>query len=188
MPSFGYEEECSASVGVGGWNSCSNRNCSCNECTSLSSSSSSYVENNYTVSKPPSTINLNRLNLEQIHTTKKAILFKVNSEKLPNKNIIEVNIWIPKYCLKSDYELYENSIDILKFKMIYKPEFTYFVADNPEQYRGMTAKKIYESLSETIKDITDIGFSKTQIYVTTQKTKTSEKYFFEYVKKYHSYY
>ena len=187
MPSFGYEEECGASVGVGGWKSCTNRNCSCNQCDNCNSSTGtySYYQDDYPTNKI-STFKIKTLNLEQIYSTEKALLFKVKEESLP-KNVSEITLWIPKYCMyNTNSEIHREYTYKLKFKITSKPKVTHSVVENSESYRGLTAQKIFEKLSLTVKNIADIGFSKTQIYYTVKEVAITEQSFFNYIKEHHT--
>ena len=167
MPSFAYEEECIASAGVGGW-----------KCSYY------YDQDDYPTNKI-STFKIKTLNLEQIYSTEKALLFKVKEESLP-KNVSEITLWIPKYCMYTNSEINREYTYKLKFKITSKPKVTHSVVENSESYRGLTAQKIFEKLSLTVKNITDIGFSKTQIYYTVKEVVITEQSFFNYIKKHHT--
>lgn len=117
------------------------------------------------------------------HKTSKAFLFEVKDDSLPKK-CQKALIWIPAYCLIDFKYINEQYIYKLVFKITKTTKIIHNVLDNPEQYKGKTAKQIYNIVSKDIPNITDLGFSKSQIYYTVQKTETVEMSFLDYINKY----
>lgn len=133
--------------------------------------------------KPPKKYKLKDLGLVLKHQTAKAFLFEINSENLPSK-YQEILIWIPAYCIKNFKYINEDYVYKLVFKIKKHSKVTHNVLNNPEQYKGKTAKQIYNIVSRDIPNIVDLGFSKTQIYYTVQKTEVIEMSFLNYINKY----
>jgi len=133
--------------------------------------------------KPPKRYKLKDLGLVLKHNTSKAFLFEVKDDSLPKK-CQKALIWIPAYCLIDFKYINEQYIYKLVFKITKTTKIIHNVLDNPEQYKGKTAKQIYNIVSKDIPNITDLGFSKSQIYYTVQKTETVEMSFLDYINKY----
>lgn len=146
MPSFrsnNDDDECGASVGIGGWRSCTNPSCSCN---SKHNNDNNYIDN--VEYKPvyeyiPKQIKTTTLKYYTVvKMTEKAYLINVNN----------FEFWVPKSTCSITSEgisisNYVNGLDKAKI----------------EDYKIKHHNSLVESLTNTFKECIDNGLSKEQL-------------------------
>lgn len=177
MPNFYREEECGAVPGVMGWKACTNKDCSCNEpeedpleCQKMDEYYKTYYNKNLRYYGPTyNDVYLHKIGLTNIvHQTDKAILFSNKSKD----NLI----WIPKYILYSNNNLYYFTTNNLGKLTVKEYKESVIKVEDVSLYKGMLRKDIRSLLIFkpylTFGKVMDVGFSKTDIYLTIQQENT----------------